>query len=385
DYFHYQCPYPSLFMAQPEVKDQVSKGANEFFIQGNIDYGMEFAELRLYLYSHIAWNPNVDVSATIDEFLKTYYGAGGPYIRKYIDRITDAYEKTQDKKKLIINTPPSYYQDTYLTPELLREYNAFFDQAEQAVKGQGIFADHVHLARMPLNFAEMEIARHHMYGPDGWWDNTGAVRNKKMDALLEDFYATLKKAGIVYINENGYTLDNYRRNCLFTTSNEAAIGNLAYRKKVMVDSIPPERLHKFYSNDLSMLTDGARGDDATRNLFWLVWPQKEFNVTVDLGENKKISTVDLGALWGGGTTIPPASVECFVSTKENKGFTSIGRQEWHYDQQKTGDSDWRYVYSFRTDTKARYVRFHIIRHDRAISGRKKGMPAQTLLDEIEVR
>jgi hypothetical protein len=153
----------------------------------------------------------------------------------------------------------------------------------------------------------------------------------------------------------------------------------------MVDSIPPERLHKFYSNDLSMLTDGAKGDDATRNLFWLVWPQKEFNVTVDLGGNKKISTVDLGALWGGGTTIPPASVECFVSTKENKGFTSIGRQEWHYDQQKTGDSDWRYVYSFRTDTKARYVRFHIIRHDRVISGRKKGMPAQTLLDEIEVR
>ncbi|HVW61280.1 MAG TPA: DUF4838 domain-containing protein, partial [Puia sp.] len=187
DYFHYQCPYPSLFMAQPEVKDQVSKGANEFFIQGNIDKGMEFAELRLYLYSRIAWNPEVDVSATIDEFLKAYYGAGGPYIRKYIDRITDAYEKTKDKKKLIINTPPSYYQDTYLTPELLREYNAFFDQAEQAVKGQGIFADHVHLARMPLNFAEMEIAKHNMYGPGGWWDATGTVRNKKLDGLLDDF------------------------------------------------------------------------------------------------------------------------------------------------------------------------------------------------------
>src|SRR5690242_13646614 len=118
-------PLPQPLMAQPEVQSQVSKGANEFFIQGNIDYGMEFAELRLYLYSHIAWNPNVDVSATIDTFLKDYYGAAAPYIRKYIDRITDAYEKTKSKKPLIINTPPSYYQDTYLTPELLKEYNVF--------------------------------------------------------------------------------------------------------------------------------------------------------------------------------------------------------------------------------------------------------------------
>lgn len=385
DYFHYQCPYPSLFMAQPEVQSQVSKGANEFFIQGNIDYGMEFAELRLYLYSRIAWNPNVDVSATIDEFLKAYYGDAAPYIRKYIDRITDAYEKTKSKKPLIINTPPSYYQDTYLTPELLKEYNALFDQAEQAVKGQDVFAEHVHFARMPLNFAEMEIAKHNMYGPTGWWDKTGTVRNKKMDALFDDFYTTLKKEGITDINENSYHLDDYKKHTLFTTSNEAAVGNLAWHKKVMTDSPLLVRMHRFYTADLSMLTDGARGDAATRNLFWLVWPYKEFNVTVDLGKVKKISTADLGAEWGSGTTIPPASVECFVSTKENKDFTSIGRQEWHYDQQKTGDSDWRYVYNFKTDTKARYVRFHIIRHDRALSGRKKGMPAQTLLDEIEIR
>ncbi|MBN9384964.1 MAG: DUF4838 domain-containing protein [Chitinophagaceae bacterium] len=385
DYFHYQCPYPSLFMAQPEVKDQVSKGANEFFIQGNIDYGMEFAELRLYLYSRIAWNPNVDVSATIDEFLKAYYGPAAPYIRKYIDRITDAYERTKDKKQLIINTPPSYYQDTYLTPALMEEYNTLFDQAEQAVKGQAVFAAHTHLARMPLNFAAMEIAKHNMYGPGGWWDASGTVRNKKLDDLFDDFYATLKKEGIRDINENAYHLDDYKKHTVFTTSNEAAIGNLAFHKKVTADSLPPERLHRYYSNDLSMLTDGARGDDATRNLFWLIWPDKEFNITVDLGETKKISSVDLGALWRSGPTIPPASVECFVSTKENKGFVSIGKQEWRYDQQKTGDSDWRYVYSFRTDTKARYVKLHIIRHDRAISGRKKGMPVQTFLDEIEVR
>lgn len=385
NYFHYQCPYPSLFQVQPQVKDQVSKGANEFFIQGNIEYGMEFAELRLYLLSRIAWNPEVDVSATINDFLKAYYGAAAPYIRKYINRITEEYEKTKGVKKLIINTPPSYYQDTYLSPGNLAEYNIIFDQAEQAVKGNDVFAEHVHLARMPLNFAEMEIAKHNMYGRQGWWDATGTVRNKKMDALLEDFCNTLKKAGIVNINENAYTLDTYRKYTEYTTSNDAAIGNLALHKKVSASVEPPEKLHMFYKNNLAMLTDGVRGDAATRNLFWLVWPDKEFKLTLDLGAPTKVSSIDIGAQWGSGVTLPPASVECFVSMNEKEGFKPAGKQEWNIDQEKTGDIDWRKVYSFKPNTTARYVQFRIIRHDKAVSGRKAGMPVRTYIDEIEVR
>lgn len=385
NYFHYQSPYPSLFQAQPQVRDQVSKGANEFFIQGNIDYGMEFAELRLYLYSRIAWNPNIDVSATINDFLKNYYGAAAPYIRKYIDLITEEYEKTKSVKPLIINTPPSYYQDTYLSQQNLEAYNSIFDQAENAVKGNETFARHVHLARMPLNFAAMEIAKHNMYGPQGWWDKTGTKRNAKLDNLLDDFYNTLKKEGITDINENAYHLETYKAYTKFTTSNEAAVGNLAWRKKVTADKLPPVNLHRYYTNDLDMLTDGARGDAATRNLFWLVWPDKEFNITLDLGDVKKISSVDIGTMWSGGTSLPPASVECFVSKKENGGFTFIGRQEWNYDQEKKGDTDWRYVYSFKTNASARYVRFKILRHDLVKTGRKAGMPVQTMIDEIEVR
>jgi hypothetical protein len=78
-------------------------------------------------------------------------------------------------------------------------------------------------------------------------------------------------------------------------------------------------------------------------------------------------------------------VECFISDKENEGYTSIGTQEWHPDQQKTGDSDWRYVYHFKTDASARYVKFKIIRYDKAFSGRKAGIPVKTYVDEIEVR
>jgi hypothetical protein len=386
DYFHFQCPYPSLFTVQPQIQDQMSKGANEFFIQGTIDYAMEFAELRLFLYSKIVWNPNLDVSATINEFLKGYYGPAAPYVRKYIDRMNEEYEKTKDTKRLIINTPPTYYQDTYLSPENLVEYNSIFDQAEKAAKdGDPIFAEHVHMARMPLNFAEMEIAKHNMYGPNGWWDATGTVRNKRMDDLFNDFYGTLKKEGVTAINENDYKLEDYKTHTYFTTSNEAAVGNLAWKKKVTADKNPPAALHRYYSNDLAMLTDGARGDDATRNLFWLIWPDKEFNVTVDLGAVKKISETELGTSWKSGPTIPPASVECFVSDKENEGYKSIGVREWHPDQEKTGGSPWRYPFIFKTKTSGRYVRFKITRYDKAFSGRKKGMPVVTYLDEIEVR
>ncbi|WP_343701417.1 DUF4838 domain-containing protein [Chitinophaga sp.] len=385
NYFHYQSPYPSLFLAQPQVQDQVSKGANEFFIQGNIDYGMEFAELRLYLYSRIAWNPNVDVSATINEFLKGYYGPAAPHIRQYIDLISTAYEKTKAVKPLIINTPPSYYQDTYLSPENLKAYNLAFDAAEAAVKGNSVFARHVHLARMPLNFAEMEIAKHNMYGPAGWWNKAGTVRNKRLDGLLNDFYNTLQREGITDINENHYRLEDYKKHTLFSTSNKAATGNLAFRQKVSADIMPREKQHRFYSADLGMLTDGARGDDATRNLFWLIWPDKEFTLTVDLGAVKKISSIDMGTLWRDGPTIPPASVQCSVSRFADKDFSPIGTQTWQNGQEKKGEADWRYVYSFKTDTEARYIQLKITRHDLAFSGRKAGMPVSTYIDEIEVR
>ena len=387
NYFHYQCPYPSLFHVQPQVQAQVKDKATEFFIHANIDYGMEFAELRLYLLSRIIWNPNVDVSATINEFLKAYYGNAAPYIRKYIDRLTEEYEKTKDVVSLRINTPPKIYQNTFLSTKNLADYNIIFDEAEKAVKGNDVFSQHVHVARMPLNFAAMEIGKHNMFGTRGWWDSTCTVRNQKMDEMLEDFYATCEKAGIGDINENSTHLKDYYKATKFTTSNEAFVGNLAFRKKVTADILPDEFLRPYCKGDLSLLTDGVRGDNDTRQLFWVGWTAKEFNITIDLGSNKKVSSVEMGALWKPrGRTLLPALVECFVSQSEKEGFTSIGKEEIKGDQLK---EDYRHVYSFLTNpinSEFRYVKLKIKRLDRVPIGHMKaGMTVQTFIDEIVVK
>lgn len=385
DYWYYQCPYPSLFQVQPQVQAQVKDKVSEFFIQANIDYGMEFAELRLYLLSRIIWNPNVDVSSTIDEFLKAYYGNAAPSIRKYIDRLTEEYEKSKDVQKLVINTSPSLYQNTFLSAKNLEEYNRIFDEAEKLTLGNNVFSQHVHFARMPLNFAAMEIGKQNMFGPRGWWDSTCKVRNVKMDERLEDFYATCKNAGVGDVNENSTHLEDYYKATKFVTSNEAFSENLAFQKKVTAN-IQPE-VSRYYNGDLAILTNGVRGDNDSRKLYWAGWTAKEFNITIDLGANNKIASVEMGALWKPrGSTLLPVSVECFASKNEKEGFTSIGKELIQGNQI---DQTYRHVYAFRTNpakSEYRYVKLKIKRMDRVPDGyMKAGMAVQTFIDEIVIK
>ena len=47
---------------------------------------------------------------------------------------------------------------TYLTPELIKSYAALFDKAEKAVKDQPDYLERVKLARLPLEFAILDIS-----------------------------------------------------------------------------------------------------------------------------------------------------------------------------------------------------------------------------------
>ena len=259
DYWYYLCPYPNLFTLQTTVQNLVKNGVHDHFMQANIDYAMEFAELRLYLISKLLWNPDIDFSATMNEFLSAYYGKAAPWIRKYIDTISADYEKTD--LRLRINTPPSRYQDTYLTAENMEKYYEIFDKAEEAVKNSSdsTFAQHVDVARLSLDFATLEIGKQNMTGPRGWWDSTGTVRVKKMDDMLEDFYATCSRANINVLNENALYLDDYYKMSTFTTSNEAMVNNIALNKKVTALPSPVPKNNMYNENDLGKLTNGVRG------------------------------------------------------------------------------------------------------------------------------
>ena len=87
NYHHFISPHPNLFVLQPNIQLFVKNKVFDHYQQSDIAEGHEFVELRLHLISRLLWNPNLDFSATMNEFLKNFYGAAAPWIRKYIDEL----------------------------------------------------------------------------------------------------------------------------------------------------------------------------------------------------------------------------------------------------------------------------------------------------------
>jgi hypothetical protein len=75
------------------------------------------------------WDPNADDTAIIGEYLTGYYGQVAPFLRQYIDKMRESLVSTGFK--LNIFGSPEDARDAYLSADMMKLYNALFDQAEK--------------------------------------------------------------------------------------------------------------------------------------------------------------------------------------------------------------------------------------------------------------
>ena len=159
--FNYHiAPFPNIQVLQPNIQLFVRNNVAEHFQQMNLAYGHALGELKFYLISRLLWNPNIDVSKTIDIFLKDYFGNAAPWIRKYIDQMQRELIKSGDQ--LYIYTPPFAYRNSFLSQKNIEDYTNYFDKAEGDVIDNKVYLQHVKVARLSLSFAQMEIGRAHV-------------------------------------------------------------------------------------------------------------------------------------------------------------------------------------------------------------------------------
>ena len=119
--------------------------------------GGDFAELRSYLVNNLMWDAGASLDSLEYRFLTRYYGKAGWPIYKYIKLMEGAAVGT-DVDLFIYDSPVSY-KDNILRPELMRRYNALFDEAEAAVAGDPVRLARVRRTRLPLQYSALEIAR----------------------------------------------------------------------------------------------------------------------------------------------------------------------------------------------------------------------------------
>jgi hypothetical protein len=206
------------------------------------------------------------------------------------------------------------------TPSRIAESKSYFDRAEMMVAKNPVLLERVKVARLPLLFTEMEIAKTDLFGPRGWFkrENGNFTIIKEKTALLDTFVAVCKRNNVTHMNENGLTVDVYHESTL-RFIDVSVVGNLAFEKPVTCIPDPDKR---YFEKGPATLTNGVRGTENYR-MNWLGWEGIDVACTIDLGgvlnpDSASISTMHYPKSW----IIHPKSITCKVS-EDGKVFTPI--------------------------------------------------------------
>ncbi len=334
-------PFPNFHVLQPNIALFKRNHANMLFEQENGSVGTDFAELRAYMIGKLMWNPEQDADSLMNAFLTDYYGDASPYIYSYRKLMEGALLASH--KPLWIYDSPITHKDGMLNDQLMSTYNTLFDKAEHAVSNDTILLRRVRIARLPLQYAALEIARTRQGG-----DVDKALRDVKL------FKDRCNEYNVPTLNERKNRPQDYCDLYLkrYLPSNEP---NLLLGAKVSYVLPPAERYQPIAE---TALTDGLHGG-AGYVEGWVGWEGKDADLILDMGQEKEIRHLESDFLHQlGAWVLLPKAVEYSVST-DGKTFVPFGKR---FEFAEDRDVSIKFVAATADESspvKARYVRVKI--------------------------
>jgi len=359
-------PFPNFHIIKPNIQTFRDNNVKMHFSQIAGYRGGDMSELRTWMISKLMWNPDADADSLMRTFVNGYYGKAAPYIYQYL--------KLQEGALLGSRTPlwiydsPVTHKNGFLNPMLRRTYNQLFDEAESAVAADSALLARVQRSRLPLQYSELEIER---TSPD--------KDVAKLTAMLDTFENRSIRFGLKSVNErNNSPVDYchlYRERYLPKVNT-----NLASGAKVTFSTPLPAPYDKIGA---TALTDGLFGG-ATYKDSWIGWEGIDASITIDLGEEKTVRSIDTDFLHQlGAWILQPKSVTYSFST-DGKNYTG----QWTRQLADDSDPKVKFVnvkHDLTSPTNARYIKVDI-------EGTKQcphwhygvGNPCWFFLDEITV-
>ena len=379
NFSHSISPFPNLHVLQPNIQLFSANNIREHFQQSNTGTGHEFSELKSFLLAKLLWDPDSDVASLIREFTDGYYGPAGRWIRKYLYAMEKKIRKTGER--LDIYGPPVYHQHTFLSEESIDTYNRYFDRAEKAVGGRSDFHLRVKTARMPVQYAVMEIGKNDMFGPRGWYRESDGGFEARRDRVetLEDFYRTSLACRSAPVNESGLSAEEYYQSTKRFVDVQIW-DNQAFRKRVVADPPPSD---KYSAGDLGILTNGVRGAHDFK-VHWLGWEAQDLSLTLDLEKETAASRIEISTLYDPKSWIlHPLAVSCWVSDN-GTDYLLLEQQTVGGDQRS---EEVNRLFTFQApETAFRHVRFDIKATLRLFDWHPSaGGDSWVFVDEIVVR
>jgi hypothetical protein len=285
-------PFPNLDTIKPNVEFFLDNGVNAFFMQANSQPGGEIAALRSYLISRLMWNPDASDREIIDEFIDGYYGSAGSYISEYILRMHQVL--TESGQRLSIFGSPEEARDTYLSYEMMAEYEYLFNLAEDSVRDDEELLKRVQHARLPLTYARLQISRSELDTQRSLFrsDDEGKLQpDPELADLLHTFVERTNEYGTTLLRERSIPPEQYlaAHARLFERAEEMKNG-YSLQKPVIPLTNESEQ-----GQPVQSLTNGAFASWDTwrdpRFDQWVAYTGEHASFIVDLEEVRDVSSV----------------------------------------------------------------------------------------------
>ncbi len=376
---NFLAPFPNIRTIQPNIKffrDQHTK----WIFEQHSNNPSELFELRSYVMAKLLWNPDNDLNELINEFTDGYYKEAGVYVREYIELIHQKLLEYPDFF-LFLYGDPSQAFDSYLSADLLEQYDTIFNNAEKAVSHNSEIVERVKIARLSTDYAILEACKKGLSERFSLTtkEKPGKIKvNAVVEDKLEDFLTTVKKNNITLMNEMGFTVDEYYENYK-NTIKVAILPNKAKGKKVNLLTKPK----KYANEDPQVLTDGSLGGNGFY-ANWLGFEGNNLEAVIDLEAQQAISTISMAYLKVTNHIVfYPLKVSYFYSN-DNITFKKLGTV-LNKDPltKKTKVNEIQYFNLEFNKTKARYIKVVAMNMQKAPYWHHgSGLPGWIFADEI---
>ena len=372
-------PFPNFHVLQPNIQFFRDNHVKMMFQQGSGGSWSDLSDLKQYLIAKLLWDPEANADSIVTRFINSYYGDAAPFIREYYDLTHRNLIEHQETQNLDIYGFPVFYYHSYLTPELLVKYQEIMDNAEKAVQQDSMFFKRALRARVPADFAYLDIAHNtdnqlvkFIHEIDG---------KKKIDpdmlAKLDRFVEDCKKTGLQRINERSLKPEDYR---------DFVIRKLNWQIKdnILKDAdikLLTEPSPKYPVGGAKALTDRLMGGLEFR-FNWLGFENEDMIALIDLKKPKTISRLQMNFLKAVNSWVfLPTNLKLEISD-DGKNFRKIAEMEGDNSDRNFLVKSIPFILEFEK-TKARYVKITAISMKTCPEWhRGYGQPAWIFTDEI---
>ncbi len=142
-------PLPTAHTYAPDYRYFAAHNVQGVFTEHEHSILADMRDYKIYLMMKLLEDPDRSDADLTRDFCDGFYGPAGPHVRRYLDDLRQAADKSGSN----VDWFPALSKYRYLTLDFVRSAQATFDQAERALAGDDVRLRRLRHARLPLDRA----------------------------------------------------------------------------------------------------------------------------------------------------------------------------------------------------------------------------------------